>query len=91
MRRRLSGVLSAVLLIGLAVAIGAGVGIAMAEDEVLHACVKKSNGQLRLVAGAGKCDQSESYVFWNKQGPQGLPGEDGEPGQPGPPGPAPAC
>jgi hypothetical protein len=67
-----------------------------AQEEVINACAKKNNGQIRIVAGPEDCLPSEYHLTWNMNGPQGppglpgLPGENGAPGadgEQGPPGP----
>ena len=49
--------------------IGAPVG---AQQTVIHGCVKKMTGALRVVSTAGSCLVGETPVDWNVQGPQGL-------------------
>ena len=59
---------------------------------VLTACVKKKEGQMRLVEDPAECLPAEYPIIWNQVGPPGLPGPPGEPGvdgaegDPGPPG-----
>lgn len=50
--------------------IGAPVG---AQQTVIHGCVKKMTGALRVVSTAGSCLVGETPVDWNVQGPQGVP------------------
>jgi hypothetical protein len=45
--------------------------------EVLYACAKNGNGQLRLVAADEACNKSEHAVQWGVQGPAGPPGPSG--------------
>jgi len=55
--------------------------------QVIHSCVKKENGQLRIVGVGGPCHPSEHPLSWNASGPPGPQGPQGDPGPPGPPGP----
>jgi hypothetical protein len=57
-----------------------------AEDNVIHGCYQKNNGQLRIVSGSGECRPSEIPISWNQAGPQGPPGPQGPIGPPGPQG-----
>ena len=57
-------------------------------DNVLHGCVKKNNGQLRLVMRSRNCLPSEIPVSWNIVGPTGPAGPQGPQGATGPQGPA---
>jgi hypothetical protein len=52
--------------------------------DVIYACYKKVNGQLRIVKDFGQCRPSELPISWNKMGP---PGPEGPPGPTGPTGP----
>ncbi len=47
------------------------------EEDVIHGCYKKKNGQLRIVKKNKKCRKSETPISWNQTGPQG---EQGPPG-----------
>jgi hypothetical protein len=62
-----------------AVVVGSSLSGAVAEPstEVIHACAKNNNGQLRLVAEAEACKKSEHAVQWGVQGPTGPPGPAG--------------
>lgn len=57
------------------------------EDNVIKACYKKVNGQLRLVKDFGECHPSELPISWNQMGPPGPEGPQGPPGEVGPMGP----
>lgn len=57
-----------------------------ATNGVIYACVKKVNGQVRIVSPTGRCLPSEVPVNWNQAGLQGPPGPQGEPGPKGDPG-----
>jgi hypothetical protein len=48
-----------------------------------YACVKKSNGAVRIVAASKKCLKTEKRVGWNVSGIQGPQGAAGIPGAPG--------
>ena len=49
-------------------------------DDVIHGCIHKTNGKLRVVGSPNECKQTEIAIYWNKVGPQG---EQGEPGTDG--------
>lgn len=40
----------------------------------LHACYKKTNGQMRFVGDPANCLGSETAISWNQQGPAGVSG-----------------
>ena len=47
---------------------------ALAKADVIHACVAKSNGKLRIVAAAGMCNtRTETPLDWNQSGPGSGP------------------
>ncbi len=50
---------------------------------VLTACIKKVNGQLRIVSAASQCLPSETAISWNIVGPQGPAGPAGPQGPSG--------
>jgi hypothetical protein len=54
----------------------------------VHACAKKSSGDLRAVAGAGSCKPSERAISWNIAGRPGADGRAGSAGPAGATGPA---
>lgn len=41
---------------------------------VIHACVGKNNGGVRVIAASGACAANENALDWNAQGPTGPPG-----------------
>ena len=41
--------------------------------DVIHACVQKSNGKLRIVASAGMCRGPETPLDWSQTGPANGP------------------
>ncbi len=45
--------------------------------DVIYACYKKVNGQLRIVKDASKCRPSELPISWNQIGPPGPEGPAG--------------
>ena len=50
---------------------------AVAATNVLYACVKQEEGQIRMVSTLTACKKNETPVQWNvvgPQGPQGVPG-----------------
>jgi hypothetical protein len=74
MRRLSSGALVAVGVIGVGglVASGAGIAVAATSTSVIHACVAKSDGALRVVASGHKCASDEKALSFNAKGPRGL-------------------
>jgi len=82
-------------LLGLAIAAAAFAGqqawaqLGAAEaTTTMHACVKKQNGQVRIVAAGTICNPSETPASWNIVGPAGPKGDQGDPGPAGSQGPA---
>ena len=79
--------------LGSCVVVSAAVVVAQQEaDSVIHGCVRKNNGQLRVIqpglAGvAGNCANNETPITWNVEGVAGPQGPQGLPGLPGPQGP----
>jgi hypothetical protein len=67
------------------VALAAQPGGVRPSSAVIHACVKKNTGLVRIVGAAAKCRRGESSVTWNAQGARGAAGA---PGTAGPQGPA---
>lgn len=60
---------------------------------ILHGCVAKRSGALRVVdsarrSSAGRCRRSEKSVTWGKQGTRGPAGSQGVPGPTGSAGPS---
>ncbi|MGZ4380197.1 MAG: hypothetical protein ACXVZ2_02560 [Gaiellaceae bacterium] len=77
------------------VVIAAGVAYAAIPDSngVIHACMLKSTGTIRLIDPSlsskdlrGHCTTLETEVSWSQQGPKGDPGLQGAPGAKGDPG-----
>ena len=75
--------------------IAAGVAYAAIPDSngVIHACMLKSTGTIRLIDPSlsskdlrGHCTALETQVSWSQQGPKGDPGLQGSPGAKGDPG-----
>jgi hypothetical protein len=58
------------------------------STAVIHACVKKSGGAVRIVSATAKCLSTETAMSWNVQGPQGVAGAAGARGAIGLQGPA---
>lgn len=58
------------------------------STAVIHACVKRSGGAVRIVSATAKCLNTETAMAWNVQGPQGVAGPRGAVGAQGPSGPA---
>ena len=85
-RRVLLAALPLVLVTG--VALAAQPGGPKVSSAVIHACVKKSTGLVRIVAASAKCRRGESSVAWNAQGAHGAAGAAGAAGPQGPAGPA---
>jgi type VI protein secretion system component Hcp len=54
--------------------------------NLIHACVKNSSGDARIVKPGTACHFSEHLVVWNIAGPQGPAGPSGPAGAPGLPG-----
>jgi hypothetical protein len=55
-------------------------------SDILHACVKKGNGDMRLVGPGESCHHNEFRVKWNVKGPEGPEGPEGPAGPAGPAG-----
>ena len=79
-----------VALLALLVGIG-GVMLVNAHGgnaSLIHACVKNSNGSIRIVAANSSCNaNNETALDWNILGPQGPQGPAGPDGPQGPIGP----
>ena len=96
MRRRLRASLTFANVTALAALVFAMAGGAYAlsipdSSGVLHGCVSKRTGALRVVAGSTSChrpkrshgrvtDRGEFAIAWNQQGARGLQGAQGQPG-----------
>ena len=82
------------LLVALPLVLVAGVALAAQpsgrrpSNAVISACVKKTDGRVRIVAAAATCRRNEQGVSWNAQGQPGPAGPAGAAGQSGPTGPA---
>jgi hypothetical protein len=55
-------------------------GVALGANNTVFACVKKSNGAVRIIDPSGHCKKSESPMQWNTTGPQGPTGPTGPQG-----------
>ena len=77
--------------IALVVAAGAAYATIPDANGVIHGCMKKSGGALRVIdSGVTQCSKDETALSWNRtgpQGPQGLQGAPGAQGVQGDPGP----
>ena len=51
-----------------------------ASADTINACVKQSNGKLRVVADPAQCKPNEGAISWDTEGPQGPQGPDGPQG-----------
>ena len=54
--------------------------------NVIHACINKQTGAVRVVAAGTICKQTETAASWNITGPEGPTGPQGPQGAPGPQG-----
>jgi hypothetical protein len=54
--------------------------VALGANNTVFACVKNSNGAVRIVGPNGHCKDSESAMQWNITGPQGPTGPTGSQG-----------
>jgi hypothetical protein len=70
------------------VALAAQPGGRQPSSAVIHACVKKKTGLVRIVAASATCRRGESRVAWNAQGTRGAAGAAGAAGPQGPAGAA---
>ena len=52
-------------------------------ENIITACMKTVNGQLRIVSAATQCLPSETAISWNAVGPQGPSGPQGPQGPSG--------
>ena len=85
-RRVLLAALPLVLVTG--VALAAQPGAQQASSAVIHACVIKRTGLVRIVSASAKCRRGESPMAWNAQGARGAVGAAGAAGPQGAAGPA---
>jgi len=44
------------------------------DTSLIHACVKKIGGALRIIAASGTCKKNETALDWNISGPGSTPG-----------------
>ena len=58
------------------------------DTTLIHSCVQKSNGGVRIVGANDICKVNETSLDWNIVGPAGSPGPTGPEGPMGPAGPA---
>lgn len=67
-----------VALVGVVIGLG-GVAFATIPDSsgTIHACIGKSNGNLRAVEATADCRTNETAIGWNQEGPPGPPGPPG--------------
>src|SRR5262245_6022800 len=61
---------------------------ARAQSGVIHACVHRTNGQVRIGSATEGCKVPEVAVTWNVNGPIGATGPTGATGATGPTGAA---
>ena len=85
-RRVLLAALPLVLVTG--VALAAEPGARTPTSAVIHACVNKRTGVVRIVGASARCRRGESAIAWHGQGSRGPAGEPGAAGPQGPAGPA---
>lgn len=64
-------------------AVAGGVATAATTSNVVHACVAKRTGAVRIVAAGTQCARTETSLQWNQTGPQGLVGPEGPQGPAG--------
>ena len=92
-RRGSSGVtrlMLAVVVLAASLGVGAVATAHGGDTTLIHACVNKNSGGLRLVGENEECKPAESALDWNIQGPvgpvgpQGLQGPKGDTGAVGP-------
>lgn len=65
---------------------GASWAASRSSTAVMTACVKKSDGSMRMVGAKARCKSTERKVTWNARGPKGLDGATGASGSVGSPG-----
>ncbi|MGZ4358668.1 MAG: hypothetical protein ACXVZW_02680, partial [Gaiellaceae bacterium] len=71
-------------------AAGAAYSASRGENGVIHACMLKATGTIRLIDPSlgsksllGHCTVLETGIGWSKEGPAGAPGPQGPAGSPG--------
>lgn len=83
--RRLAVVMSALALLAAPIGLRADAG----DSTLVHACVSRKTGAVRIVGQPSACDlRKENPVRWNVVGPEGPMGPPGPRGLAGPAGPA---
>jgi hypothetical protein len=76
-RTRLAVVVAAVLALGGAATVWAGIPDA---NGTINGCYAKKRGKLRVVKSGKKCKKSEHALAWSQTGPAGPAGPKGDPG-----------
>lgn len=76
------------LLVGSLVVVGGATSVVAAttsssDNEEIRACVRKSDGDVRIIKGH-KCRDGERYTDWDEKGERGKTGATGAQGLPGP-------
>jgi hypothetical protein len=59
---------------------GAYAALSPVHDGVIHTCLRKSNGALRVVRAGARCGRRERALAFNQRGPVGPRGATGAPG-----------
>jgi hypothetical protein len=97
MRRALGTGTGVLILSACVLAVGAGAGFALSQDDatVVHTCYRVAKdgspargATLRVVSASATCRRNERPLTWNLRGPQGPAGAPGPAGPTGPAGPA---
>lgn len=83
MNYRTSAVLLSGLVFGVILTSAIPFIYAQVANNVIHACVKNSNESVRILLGNGSCDNNETALDWNQQGPAGATGATGAGGNGG--------
>ena len=52
----------------LAIIVGLLLSVSPAEAQTINACVKQTNGRVRIVGVPGQCKSNEAAVSWNEVG-----------------------
>ena len=73
------GVIVALVLAGSGFAVAAIPG----RDGVIHGCLNRTTGNLRVIDTGRHCTRRERALNWNQQGKPGATGGTGQPGRPG--------
>ena len=70
--------------------VGSATWVWASEDDrpspVIHGCVQRHSGELRIVAPRDRCRNEEAALSWNTEGPAGATGPAGAVGPVGAPG-----